>query len=303
MKQTTNTTQKRLKILGDDEIFAIYQRPHFTHEERIEYFSISPKELAAMEQLHSIKSRIYYILQLGYFKARHLFFFFNLTEVSLDARYIIEQYFPNFQLTDLEIAKVTRLKQQGLILELCNYRLCGTEQRQELESKAQQTASVCCKPIYIFRELMDDLAEQRIVAPGYSFMQNTVGKALTYEHSRLITIVQDHLANSDIDALKSLFNDSQGLYEITQLKREPKDFTLSEIKREIDRVGQIRHLYHLTKRLLPHLAISNESIKYYASLVTYYSVFRLRQLNAQIVYIYLLCFVYTSFSLSCLRLR
>ena len=64
MKQTTNTTQKRLKILGDDEIFAIYQRPHFTHEERIEYFSISPKELAAMEQLHSIKSRIYYILQL-----------------------------------------------------------------------------------------------------------------------------------------------------------------------------------------------------------------------------------------------
>ena len=170
MKEAINTTQKRIRILSEDEIEAIYQRPHFTHEERTEYFSISPMEKAAIQQLHSIKSRIYYILQLGYFKARHLFFPFNLSEVSLDAGYIIEQYFPSFQLTDLEIAKVTRLKQRSLILELCNYRLCGTEQRQELESKAQQTASICCKPIYIFRELMDDLAEQRIVAPGYSFM-------------------------------------------------------------------------------------------------------------------------------------
>ncbi|MCK4815834.1 Tn3 family transposase, partial [bacterium] len=84
----------------------------------------------------------------------------------------------------------------------------------------------------------------------------------------------------------------QGLYEITLLKHEPKDFSLKEIGREISRGKQIYHLYCLAKRLLPHLLISNESIKYYASLVTYYSVFRLRQLDEQIVHIYLLCFVY-----------
>lgn len=44
--------------------------------------------------------------------------------------------------------------------------------------------------------------------------------------------------------------------------------------------------------MLPHLEISNESIKYYASLVTYYSVFRLKQLDGQVVEIYLLCFVH-----------
>ena len=98
-----NTTQKRLRILGDDEIEAIYGRPRFTHEERVEYFSLSPTELAALEQLHSIKSRIYYILQLGYFKARQMFFVFELQEVSEDARYIIEQYFPDFQSSDVEI--------------------------------------------------------------------------------------------------------------------------------------------------------------------------------------------------------
>ena len=92
--------------------------------------------------------------------------------------------------------------------------------------------------------------------------------------------------------LKRLLDDPQGLYEITLLKREPRDFSLGEIKREIGRGEQIRPLYHLAKQVLPHLDISNESIKYYASLVTYYSVFRLKQLDEQVVDIYLLCFVY-----------
>jgi hypothetical protein len=42
----------------------------------------------------------------------------------------------------------------------------------------------------------------------------------------------------------------------------------------------------------PRLRISCESIKYYASLVSYYSVFRLKQLNEHTARIYLLCFVY-----------
>ena len=39
------------------------------------------------------------------------------------------------------------------------------------------------------------------------------------------------------------------------------------------------------------MCISNENIKYYASLVDYYSVHRLRQLSESTVYIYLLCFI------------
>ena len=36
--QASNTEQKRLRILGDDEIAALYERPRFTDEERMEYF-------------------------------------------------------------------------------------------------------------------------------------------------------------------------------------------------------------------------------------------------------------------------
>jgi TnpA family transposase len=82
------------------------------------------------------------------------------------------------------------------------------------------------------------------------------------------------------------------LYEITQLRREPKDFSVSEIKREIDRCKKIQPLYQIIQRLLPKLNISNESVKYYSSLVDYYSVYKLKRLNKWIVYVYLLCFIY-----------
>ena len=65
---------KRLAILSRDEIEAIYGRPCFTKEERGEYFSLSPAEQVALEQLRFVNAKIYFILQLGYFKARNMFF-------------------------------------------------------------------------------------------------------------------------------------------------------------------------------------------------------------------------------------
>ena len=47
---------------------ALYGRPRFTHEERVQYLAFSPKERAVLDQLHSKKSGLYFILQLGYTK-------------------------------------------------------------------------------------------------------------------------------------------------------------------------------------------------------------------------------------------
>ena len=288
----SNTTQKRLRILRDDEIDALYGRPRFTPEERGEYFALSSAETTALEQFHSIKSRIYWILQLGYFKARQMFFVFNPDEIAEDARYIQERYFPQDPCSDLAITKVTRLKQQRVILALCNYRTCDAEERRHLATKARQAARVCGKPVYVFRELRHYLAEHRLVAPGYSFLQETVGQALLAEQSRLTTLVHQHLTPAETAALHLLLEDAQGRHEITSLKREPKDFGWREMAQELCQGQRLQPLYEIANRLLPNLHISNESIKYYASLATYYSVFRLKQLDENLVQIYLLAFAH-----------
>jgi TnpA family transposase len=292
MAGNTENPGKRLIVLEADEVEALYGRPRFTHEERVQYFALSPKERAVLDQLHSKKSRLYFILQLGYFKARRMFFIFHLKEVTEDVRYVRDRYFPDFQDGYPTIAKGTRLKQQGLILELCNCRSWKAGAQKKLDAKARQAAIICAKPIYVFRELIHYLANQRIVAPGYSTMQDTVGRALVHEERRLASVVQSHLTGSDAAVLNGLLEDSQGLYEITLLKRDPRDFSNGEIKSEIGRGDRMSPLYHLAQKLLPDLKISNENVKYYASLVGYYSVHRLRQLDEGVVYVYLLCFVH-----------
>jgi len=281
----------RLKILSDDEIDALYGRPRFTQEERVEYFTLSAQEKVALAQLHSLKSKVFFILQLGYFKARRMFFVFGLKDAVDDAAYVRDKYFSAFSEGDTEIAETTRLKQQRLILDLCKYRNADAVVRRKLEVRAGQAAAMCGKPVYVFRELMHYLAEQRIVALGYSSMQDMIGRALAQEQRRLEAIVIDHVGPSAKFALNRLLEDTQGLHEITLLKRDPRDFSNHEIRREVERGKQIRELYKLSQLLLPHLLIPNENIRYYATLVDYYSVQKLRQLSAPIVYVYLLCFI------------
>jgi len=292
MDKTMDNPGKRLFILGQEEIGALYGLPRFTQEDRDEYFTLSAQEQEALGQLHSLKSRVFFVLQLGYFKACHMFFVFGLKDVEEDAAYVRDKYFPAFvDDADPEIAEGTRLKQQKLILDFCKYQNADAAIRRMLEARAQKTAAVCGRPIYVFREMMHHLAEQRIVAPGYSVMQNIVGSALAKEQRRLADIAHKQIDPTAKVALDRLLEDTRGLHEITLLKRDPRDFSHHEIRREVERGEQMRELYDLSQKLLPHLHISNENIKYYASLVDYYSVHRLRQLGESTVYVYLLCFI------------
>jgi len=144
--------------------------------------------------------------------------------------------------------------------------------------------------VYVFRELLQYLTEQQLVVPGYTVLQDIVGTALTAEQTRLETLLHTHLTPADTAALDRLLSAVSRLHPITQLKHEPKDFSLREMRQEIDRTTELRPLAHLADRVLPHLGISNEGVKYYGSLVSYYSIFRLRQLDTHTAYLHLLCF-------------
>ncbi len=72
-------------------------------------------EIAPRAELRSVKSQTSFILQLGYFKAKNLFFTFDLHETEEDILYILEQYFPNANMDNLgAVDKRTRGKQRRL---------------------------------------------------------------------------------------------------------------------------------------------------------------------------------------------
>jgi TnpA family transposase len=289
---------RRLKILGSEEIRNIFGLPDFTMEERLEYFTLVASESKFLDELRSLTSKLYFILQAGYFKARRLFFNFELDEVVEDVEYVLQTHFPdrtvNFE--DLRtVAKNTRLNGQQVLLRLYNYRWCGEAERRILEEKARAFARISSKPIYIFRELISFLQKERIILPGYSSLQDTIGQALIYEQNRLTDLLANSLSISEINKLDDLLEDTDSFYEITRLKREPKDFSLSEIRDEIERAHQIKEVYRFAQNLLPVLEVSNESVGYYASLVSYYSVYKLKRFDRRIARLYLLCFAFTRY--------
>ena len=93
-------------------------------------------------------------------------------------------------------------------------------------------------------------------------------------------MLQTLLSSEECVALDALLTETDELYTITLLKRQPKDFSLGEMRREMARGESPRPTLHLWPDGSCHnLDISREGITYYSSLVSYYSVFRLKQLD------------------------
>ena len=161
----------RLTILTQKELQALYGLPQFTDEERDAYFALDPREKQALDDYRTFTAKTYFILQLGYFKAKKQFFVFTLQTVSDDVASILHRNFPQVaSLSDPAISKPTRLAQQAEILRLFDYHLCSQEWKRRLQEKAGELAAIYTKPVYIFKELANFLEHHRVVLPGYSFL-------------------------------------------------------------------------------------------------------------------------------------
>ena len=289
----TKQYKDRLKILEDHEIDELYGLPSFDPDEQSYYFSLTQEERDLANSHRSIENRVLFILQAGYFKAKTMFFSFEFNEVRGDVRHILRQHFPlsdDIHIVE-PILRQTKHAQQQKILALYGYRACNASERTCLMEKARHVVKISAKPIYLFQTLIYYLETQRIVTPGYSYLQDLISQALASERERITEIIKRSLDDKTRTALDDLYVSRDGIYTITALKHEPKDFSLKEMKSEIARCRSMKALYQTAHNLLPVLGISNDSVAYYAALVDYYTVQKLKQMPNSMVYLYLLCFI------------
>jgi hypothetical protein len=87
--KTTAQRTKRLHLLDAAEIAALYDRPHFTDEERADYFVLTPTETTLTQTFTDGAVQAFFVLQLGYFKAKQRFFSLKLADVFTDLIFIV----------------------------------------------------------------------------------------------------------------------------------------------------------------------------------------------------------------------
>jgi hypothetical protein len=88
--------QRRLNLLTEEEVNFLYSIPKFTDAERRHYFSLPDTILKQLKlpgehyNYNRVSQKLYFILQFGYFKAKHLLFTFKYQNVIEDAKFIMQ---------------------------------------------------------------------------------------------------------------------------------------------------------------------------------------------------------------------
>jgi hypothetical protein len=285
----------RLVILTPEEIEDMYGLPSFTEDDRQLYFELSAAETEAVES-RTASVGAHLVLELGYFKAKRQFFTFEPETVVDDLRHVLARHFARRPATSIKPpSRNTRTAIQQAILELVGYRHWDGDARQALESKARRTAMLSTQPLYILREALQHLANERIVAPEYSTLQDMVGRAVTHERNRVAGLLEKAMTPPVEQALDALLQADEQMYRISALKHEPKDFSHKELKCEVERRKYFQPLHEFARSFLVAAGLSAESGKYYASLVKFYTVYKLQRMPKAATRLYLLCFAFQRF--------
>jgi TnpA family transposase len=292
-------SERRIRILPENEIDDLFSRPIFSEEERLVWFELTQDEHLLLVPKKSLASKVDLILQLGYFKAKHQFFNFAFENVKEDISYILNRYFPNKVLEKSKIGRETKRLNQCCVINHFGYTLFNAPIHiPMLLKKSHGLCQISNDPIFVFRGLFDALKSNKITIPGYTtFQEHVISVAIHNENERLYSGLSLNMSILEREALLTLLDQSDDCYTVTCLKQHPKNFKLNSIRSEIERFEKILPCAHVALRILPVLNLSKTSIQYYASLVDHYTVQGLMRVNENQTCLWLLCFVYQRYRL------
>ena len=287
---------KNLSVLSEAEIFAYYGLPDFDEEQQVRFLLLSESELALAKSRPNINSQIYCALQIGFFKAKKLFFKFDWTEVEADKTFIIENYFSSADvITTKAIGNKEYYMQRKLIAEYFGYQMWSTVHKPQLLKLAKQVARRDVTPSYISVELLSWLDESEIMRPAYTTLQFIVVEALSFERRRIEFLINETLTTAQKISLDNLLIHDDSLSNLAVLKQDAKNFRWKQMSLEREKRSTLKSIYKLSKIILPNLHISLQNRLYYSSLAIFYTIYDLRRLPKGQSYLYLLCYAFYRF--------
>uniref|UniRef100_UPI001F01227C Tn3 family transposase n=1 Tax=Xenorhabdus sp. Sc-CR9 TaxID=2584468 RepID=UPI001F01227C len=283
---------ERLSILTEAEQEALYGLPDFDDAQRLQFLALTESELALASSRPSFHAQIYCILQIGYFKAKQAFFRFDWYEVREDCTFVISRYFHDELFGEELITKHERYTQREQITQLFSYQSWSGKLLPQFAQHAAHVVRRDAAPGFVAAELVIWLNQNKIVRPGYTTLQDLVSQALSAERQRLENILADVLDETVITLLDQLLVRDDTLSQLAVLRQDAKDFGWRQMAREREKRTTLKPLYNIFRVLEPRLGISQQSLRYYASLVNFYTVYDLRHLKADQTRLYLLCYAW-----------
>lgn len=283
---------ERLAVLNNAEQEALYGLPDFDDAQRLEYLALDESELALACSRQGLHAQIYCILQIAYFKAKHLFFRFGWSDVKDDCNFILSRYFHGEPLPEQSPTKHERYAQREKICALYGYRPWSSTLSSQLEHQAIHVVRRDVTPGFVATELIIWLNEHKIIRPGYTTLQELVSRVLSDERLRLERILAERLDDTTIAGLDKLIERDDTLSRLAVLRQDARDFGWRQMVHEREKRAILEPLHRKACDILPALNISQQNLLYYASLANFYTVYDLRNLKPGQTRLYLLCYAW-----------
>ncbi|EAR6897328.1 Tn3 family transposase [Salmonella enterica] len=283
---------ERLAVLSNAEQEALYGLPDFNDPQRLEFLALDESELTLACSRQGLHAQIYCILQIAYFKAKHLFFRFGWDDVKDDCNFVLSRYFHGESLPDKLPSKHERYAQRNKICALYGYQPWSSALVSQLQLQAAHIVHRDVTPGFVATELIIWLNEHKIIRPGYTTLQELVSQALSSERQRLGRILLEQLDDATITGLDKLIERDDTLSRLAILRQDARDFGWRQMVHEREKRATLEPLHRKACDLLPALNISQQNMLYYASLVNFYTVYDLRNLKPEQSHLYLLCYAW-----------
>ena len=152
-------------MIGLLKILAIYGLPIFNDVERSHYFALTDLELIPLKLRpvngKDTSSKLYFMLQLGYFKAKHLFFQFNYPDVENDVKFILNTYMPNDIIPSKLPSRTIQSSTHINILNSVGFRENPEERNKFLLEKSNLVVQSTINPTEVFGVLKNALEKIR----------------------------------------------------------------------------------------------------------------------------------------------
>lgn len=290
MKQSNN---KRIKILNKSEIAELYSLPTFSHSEREEYFSLDDETQKLVDECRRIDTKCYFILLLGYFRSKPIIPNFDFNAVKADLDFIISKYFKGKSIKTKDLSASTKTKLVSRLLTYTGYQhYRRNTHKPEILERLRDVATISVDPRYVFDECIAFFNQNQIALAGYTTLQDHVSEVLISERARIKKVLGQSMSPKTRTALLKLLGSDETFTDLSRLKQMAKDFSSSQINRELTTHQAIKELYPELKQIIVELSLSPKNLEYYASLVKHKSVYKLRRHADDQSLLYLSCYLY-----------
>ena len=123
-------------------------------------------------------------------------------------------------------------------------------------------------------------------------MQKIISNTCIAEHKRINNKLYKLLDKDLRDKLELLLTKDSLFFQLTNIKKDQKDFSYSEIRSTITKQELLLDIYNKSDSILKELGIAEQNINYYSDLALYYSSYGLKHniKSKNLVRLYLICY-------------